>query len=370
MSGQPEERTHVLHVSYGFGWGGMELVLSRLITELSDRGMRHTVLSLRGGDAMARYIPDDMEVVCLRARANDPRLPGRIAQQIRRIRPTVIHARNWGAWPDTAVGRLLTWPIVPLIFSFHGYGDETGASLRRRATARVLAKMTTHLFALSERSKQMLVSEWGWPESGVDVIPNGVDTERFRPSERPRSAGRLVVGSAGRLETIKNYTLLVRACADLVRSGVDLELHIAGTGSEQQPLLDLAGSLGLADRFRLPGYVDDMTRFLQSLDVFALSSDSEQHPNALNEAMACGLPCVATRVGGVEELLDGGRCGRIVPPGDTEGLTGALRDLLTDPESQRRHALAARQRVCKRYSLERMVEAYAAMYRQFSRKAT
>jgi len=165
---------------------------------------------------------------------------------------------------------------------------------------------------------------------------------------------------------VKNHALLVRACAELAAGGIDLELRIAGEGQDRPALLALAESLGLAGRFRLPGRIADVPGFLGELDVFVLSSDSEQHPNALNEAMACGLPCVSTRVGCVEELLDGGRCGRIVEPGDLPGLTAALREMLADADARGRLAAAARQQACARYSNERMLSAYDAMYRRLS----
>src|SRR4030042_292882 len=109
----------------------------------------------------------------------------------------------------------------------------------------------------------------------------------------------------------------------------------------------VAASIGLEDRFKLLGRVDDVPTFLQDLDVFVLSSDSEQHPNALNEAMACGLACVSTRVGCVDELLDEGRCGKIVPPGDRGRLTAAIDQLISDPAARCACGSAARDQACQ-----------------------
>jgi glycosyltransferase involved in cell wall biosynthesis len=203
----------------------------------------------------------------------------------------------------------------------------------------------------------------------VEVIPNGVDTARFSPATVSRDTNRIVVGSVGHLRPVKNHAMLIRACAQLAREGLDLELRIAGGGKDGPSLASLAQSLGFAHRFFLLGQVSDVPHFLRHLDVFVLSSNSEQHPNALNEAMACQMPCIATRVGCVGELLAEGRCGLIIPPGDTDALARALRDLILDPARGRELAVAARQRSCERYSLGRMLGAYEDMYRRLSNGA-
>lgn len=365
MSGVP---VHVLHVVPGLIPGGMELGMARVINGLRDKDMRHSVACLKGEPRIAEHLPPTTEIHCLRSRPNEPQLPARLARLIRRIRPTVIHARNWGAWPDVAVARFLAPPIVPLIFSFHGLGQAGYMPLRRRLASRALVRLTTCLFTLSEQSKRMLVAHWGWPEKRVDVIPNGVDTNRFRPATAPRETDRFVVGTVGNLRTVKNHALLIRACAAAARDGVDLELRIAGEGAERDKLLGLARSLRFADQLSLVGRIENVPGFLNRLDLFVLSSDSEQHPNALNEAMACGLASVATRVGCVEELLDNGRCGRIVPPGDLEAMTQAIGKLAVDPPARDELGKNARRRVCEVYSLKHMLAAYERLYVKTSRR--
>ena len=356
---------HVLHVVPGLGPGGMELVMAGVIRGLSD-GMRHSIACLKGEPEIAESLPPQTDIHCFRSRPNEPQLPARLGRLIRALRPSVIHARNWGAWPDTAVGRLLAPPPVPLIFSFHGLGRAGYMPLRRRAASRILVRMTSHLFTVSLQSKRMLMARWGWPEGKVQVIPNGVDTERFRPADRPRRPGPVVVGSVGNLRPVKNHALLLRACAELARRGLRVKVRIAGEGELRAELQALADALGLGGRVELPGRVRDVPGFLHGLDVFVLSSDSEQHPNALNEAMACGLPCIATDVGSVEEILAGGEYGCIVPPGDVAALTAGLERLIRDPALRRRLASAGRRRVCEHYSLRKMLTAYEEMYRRWS----
>jgi glycosyltransferase involved in cell wall biosynthesis len=354
----------VMHVVPGLGPGGMELAMVRVISGLTGADMRHTVVGLKGDPHVADRLPPETDVRCLRARPNEPQLPARIGWLVRRLRPTVIHARNWGAWPDTALGRLLCLPRPPLIFSFHGLGRAGYMPLRRRMASTMLVNLTNRLFTVSEQTREMLIAHWGWPAGRTEVIHNGVDTERFRPL-RGASPGRrrLAVGTVGNLRAVKNHALLVRAGVELCRRGVDLEIRIAGGGDERPRLLGLAARERFTDRLTLAGRVEDVPAFLNDLDVFVLPSDSEQHPNALNEAMACGVASVATRVGCVEEMLDGGRCGRIVEPGDQPALVAALGELLADEGLRRDLGLAGREHVRRHFSMERMLADYEALYR-------
>jgi glycosyltransferase involved in cell wall biosynthesis len=365
VSTHRDNAVHVLHVVPGLGAGGMELAMSRVITGLTDRGVRHSIACLKGEAEIADRLPSQTEIACLHSRPNEPQLPARLAKLIRRFRPTVIHARNWGAWPDVALGRLLHWPVVPLIFSFHGLGRSGYMPLRRRVASHVLVRMTTHLFTVSSQSREMLIDHWGWPAGKVDVISNGVDTDRFRPGETHTPGKTTIIGTVGNLRPVKNHAMLLRACAKLAARGADVELRIAGEGTERTDLEALSGELGFAERLKLPGRVEDVPGFLHELDLFVLSSDSEQHPNALNEAMACGLPCVSTRVGCVDELLDGGRCGGIVEPGDTEALTDELSRMLSDESLRRARATAGHDRAVNDYSMDRMLDAYERLYRRF-----
>ena len=340
--------------------------MAKVIRGLEGPSLRHSVVCLKGEAEIADRLPGGTEVYCLHSWPNEVRLPERLARLIRKVRPTVIHARNWGAWPEVSIARLVALPVVPLILSFHGLGRAGYEPRRRRWASWLLARAATHLMTVSNESRRMLAERWGWPADRTEVIPNGVDTERFRPAEHPRQVGRLVVGTVGNLRAVKNHAMLVRAAAAVAADGADLEVCIAGEGDQRGLLTQLAEGMGFDERLKLPGHVADVPGFLRDLDVFVLSSDSEQHPNALNEAMACGLPCIATRVGSVPELLDEGRCGMIVMPGDELALAVGLRDLAADAARRARLGAAARQRACSEYSLSRMVEAYGRMYRRLS----
>lgn len=357
---------HVLHITPGLLAGGMELAMAKVICGLNGGRIRHTVVALKDEPQIAGFMPGDTEIHCLRAVPNELCLPMRLAELIRKAKPTVIHARNWGAWTDTVAASLLVRNRPAVLLSFHGLGKAGYMPLRRRAASWALARMCQALLAVSSQSKELMVSRWGWPRDKTEVIPNGVDTDRFAPIVAERRRQRFVVGTVGNLRPVKNHALLVRACADLVRAGYDLELRIAGEGEQRTALLQLAHDVQMGDRLRLCGRVDDIPAFLNELNLFVLSSNSEQHPNALNEAMACGLPCVATRVGCVEELLDEGRCGKIVAPGHLAEMSQAIRDLHDSPATGIQFGRLARQRACEHYSLAKMLAAYESLYQRCS----
>jgi len=367
VSPKRENSIHVLHVIPTLMPGGMELAMVRIINSLNKGDMRHSVVGLKGDALIRDYLDPSVPVHCLMATPNEALLPLRLVTLIRQVRPTVIHARNWGAWPDIAVARLLARTRVPLIFSFHGFDFAGRIPYRRRVACRLLEPLTSHIFTVSEASKKFLSRKVGLPPGRIQVIPNGVDLSRFQRSERSVPQATLVVGTVGSLTKVKNQSLLLRACARLIKHGVDAEVRIAGEGPERATLMDVASFLGISRQVRLLGHVADVAEFLNQLDIFVLPSDSEQHPNALLEAMACGLPCIGTRVGGVPEILGDGRYGYVVNPGDENALTNALQALSREPPMRVSWGEKARERVARRYNMDIMLRAYADLYRKFSR---
>lgn len=354
---------HVLHVVPTLGAGGMELALARVINGLLPRGVTHSIVVLKGDAVIRDRIDPSVRIHCVHAGAHDPAVPLRLRRLIMDESPSVIHARNLGAWPEIAVARLLTFPFVPLIFSFHGVAEARPVSPRWRLLSRFLAKLTPRLFTVSEGSKRFLVDHVGLAERAIEVIPNGVDTSRFAPRARLQQTGSQIrIGTVGSLSPVKNQALLIRACHRALQQGIDLTLDIAGEGRERPALEQLIQSLGIEEKVRLLGHIDDTPVFLNSLDIFVLSSDSEAHPNALSEAMACALPCIASRVGGVAEITDHGVAALLFERGDEEALTSHIADLARSPERRQTFGNAALEVTLTRYSLDVMLNRYQALY--------
>ena len=356
---------HILHVLPQLVNGGMELSLARVANSPQLRQMRHTIIVIRGKNTIPHRLPEHLKIYCLHSRPKEVLLPVRLGRLIRQLKPDVIHARNWGAWPDSAFARLLA-PGVPLIYSFHGLSDPH-EPLRRRMMAPLLARATTRIFTVSKSARQSLAGNLCMKTSRIGVIPNGVDTMRFCPNPARKAAARIVIGAVGNLTPVKNHTLLIDVCAGLIKQGLDIELRIAGNGVLWKSLNEKVLSLGLVDNIKMLGQVDDVAPFLKDLDIFALPSLSEANPNALLEAMASGLPCVAAKVGGVDELLDHPNCGINFPAGNADQLKQAITLLVGDPEKRSQLGTAARARVCNEYSMDLMARAYEHLYRGLAR---
>jgi glycosyltransferase involved in cell wall biosynthesis len=354
---------HVLHVVPTLGRGGMELALARIVRGLSRPTFTHSVVCLAGDSIIGDEFDSATPIYCMHGESEPIPSLSRLRRLLARTQPSLIHARNLSAWSDVALVRLTLRTRPPLVLSFHGTDHAGPLPRRRRVMAAISGRSATRLFAVSAPARDFLVRSLRLRADRITIIPNGIDTRRFVPSmcdTRPKQS--LVVGTVGNLSPVKNQSLLVRACAELLASDVPIELRIAGEGSKRDRLTQLAASLGISKSIHLLGHVTDVPGFLQTLDLFVLPSDSEAHPNALIEAMACGLPCVASRVGGIPDVLVDDSVGRLFDRGDLSGLVSAMRDLIAAPDTRAALGRAARKRVEEHYGLDDMIRRYATLY--------
>ena len=196
--------------------------------------------------------------------------------------------------------------------------------------------------------------------SRVVRIPNGIDLDRFHPASSARPPRHIV--SVARFRQEKALDILLDAMALLVRDNPHLTLTLVGDGPMAPDLAIRVTALGLDHHVSMPGHIENVAETLRSADIFALPSRSEAFPNAVLEAMATGLPVVASRVGGIPELVDHGRTGLLVRPGRPEALFEAIGHLVRHPASAREMGRLARRRVEATYSFERMVGAFEGLY--------
>jgi len=242
-----------------------------------------------------------------------------------------------------------------------GSRREVNASRTRvdLATQRAAYVFAHAVVANSRAAADRLLAE-RVPSRRVTVIPNGLDLDLFK-EHLARPALRKVVMVAN-LRAEKGHDVLIDAAADVLRRFPDARFEIVGTGPELERLVARSRARNVAQAFEFLGHREDVTARLMAADIFALPSRSEAFPNSVLEAMAAGLPIVASGVGGIPELVDSGRTGLLVRPGDPKELADRLCDLMADPARARRLGEAARSEASSRYSFDRMVAAFEGLY--------
>ncbi len=363
MARSDHQDIHVLHVLPGLKPGGIEFALSRVIRQLSG-SFRHSIICLKGEAELAGSFDSAVRIHCLRAKPQEPALFLRLAKLLREIRPDMIHARNWGAWPDAAIASKMIRPSVPLVWSFHGTDGSGSIPLRRRLACRLLAMVTARMFTVSQAARKMLITDIGLPHDRIDVISNGIDISSFSNERDGRHDDdtALRIGTVGNLTTVKNHSMLLHSAGLLRDRRIEFHLAIAGEGPQRESLLRQAQHLRIENHVELLGYVRDIPSFLRSLDIFVMSSRTEAHPNALLEAMAAGLPCGSSAGGGCGAVLDQGRCCILGPDGRAEAMAEALASLAGSAARRRDLGSAGRTRVQEQYSLAQMIEDYRKLY--------
>lgn len=362
-------RLHIVHVVNSLGVGGTENGVVNLITGLADR-FRHTVVTLTPTATLAARLPAGTEVHTLAKRPGvDLRTLGRLVVLLRRLRPDVVHSRNWATFGAVVAARLAG--VRTVIHGEHGRDatDPDGLHPRRRWRRR-LAPLVTRFVTVSDDLRRWLVEDVGVPAAKVTRIYNGVDISRFSPGDspwRPRPLGldpdEPVVGTVGRLDPVKDQAGLIHAFGRLAGDHPRPRLLVVGDGPCRRDLEFMAASL-VPGRVTFAGERDDVPALLRSMDVFVLPSLGEGISNTLLEAMATGLPAVATRVGGNPELVEDGVNGTLVPRRDPAALAAAIARYLDDAHLRAVHGKASRERAVERFSLDRMCTAYDALYHE------
>lgn len=370
-----DSRPLIAHVLFRFDYGGLENGVVNVINGLPRETFRHAVIALTDATSFRERLQrDDVSVHALHKRAgNDPAALVRLFRLLRALKPAVVHTRNLATLESALVASLAGVPSR--VHGEHGWDvyDPEGKSRKYRALRRVLSPAINRFVAVSAELEHWLVDAVGVRPSKVLRICNGVDTKRFAPAET-RVGRRLpdarfppecvLVGSVTRFDAIKDPLNLVRAfiIARGAPAGEALRLVMLGDGELRKDAERLLREAGLAADAWLPGSRDDIPQLLRELDVFVLGSVREGISNTVLEAMASGLPVIASATGGNLELIEDGVGGRLVPPRDPGALARALLAYGADPNMRAAHGAAARARAVGRYSLRHMLDSYQALY--------
>ncbi len=373
-----DPRPLVLHVVHRFDTGGLENGLVNLINHMPAAAYRHAVLALTEVTEFKRRVQrDDVEFIAL----NKPPGQGlwlyrKFMRELARLRPAVVHTRNLGTLEFQVPAALAGVPVR--IHGEHGrdIDDLDGSSRRHRWLRRGYSPFVHHYVALSTDLRSYLVDRIGIAPDRVTQIYNGVDSQRFTPrasDDRPGLPGfpfgdpRLfVVGTVGRMQAVKAQTLLAQAFVLALQREPALRqrlrLVMVGDGplrAQAQAVLDAAGAAELA---WLPGERTDVPGLMQAMDAFVLPSLAEGVSNTILEAMASGLPVLATAVGANAELVEHGATGCIVPSADADAMSAAMAAWAGAPDSARRSGQAGRLRAMQNFSMPAMAEGYRALY--------
>lgn len=359
----------LLHVFSTFAPGGPQVRTARLLPEL-DPSWRHSILALDGCTDARGLLPEGLGVEILEAppRAGTPRTTLALARLLRRLRPDGLLTYNWGALDALLAARLVGLRAV--VHHEDGFRpDEVAAFKRRRILVRRLVLPGTRAVVVPSFTLEAIARErWKLDARRVRRIPNGIRLADFPARDgNPRRRAELgippeavVVGYVGHLRAEKNPGRLVSAMRD-----VPAHLLVLGEGPERANVERLAREAGLGARLHLVGHRPAPGADLAAMDVFALSSDTEQMPVALLEAMACALPVAATDVGDVRRMLPPAQARFVVPsgPGATAALAQALAELVREAGTRAELGAANRAHVAREFSFAGMVEAYRAVYR-------
>jgi len=377
-----DPRPLVLHVVYRFDVGGLENGVVNLINHMPAGAYRHVIVSLTEiTDFRRRIVREDVEFIAL----NKP--PGhgvwlypRLYRLMRRLRPAIVHTRNLAALETVVPAWLAGVPVR--IHGEHGrdVSDLDGSNRLYQWTRRLYRPFVSHFIALSRDLERYLIDQVDVPAGDVTRLCNGVDTERFHPARAraaiagcPFVAGEhWLVGTVGRMQQVKDQPMLARAFVQALQMHPELRprlrLVLVGDGPLKAQCEAVLAEAGMADLAWLPGERRDVADVMRGLDCFALPSLAEGISNTILEAMASGLPVVATQVGGNADLVRDGVTGRIVPAGDAAAMAEALVQLAGDPAAAAAMGRAGRDDAERLYSLQAMVSAYQQVYdRQLAR---
>jgi len=299
---------------------------------------------------------------------------GKLVTLFRRLRPDLVHTHTAKAGTlGRVAARLAGVPAIVHTFHGHvldGYFSPTLSRLFLQIE-RVLARITDRIIAVSPQVRQDLLARGVGRSEQVEVIPAGLDLARFlhgAPSPaRLRDmlaipAGAPLLGIVGRLVAIKDHPTLFQALSRLQTPGPPPHLIVVGDGERRQALTRLAQEIGLASRIHFLGWRTDLEAILGELDVVICCSKNEGTPLALIEAMAAGVPVLATDVGGVGDLIRQGETGWLAPPCDPPALSRAIRDLLADPERRARTVPSARRLALERHNVNTLLHRMEALY--------
>jgi glycosyltransferase involved in cell wall biosynthesis len=347
----------VAHVFPTFAVGGAQVRFAAIANHFGS-AFRHIVVSLDGNLACQERLDPGLDVTFPKVEATKNAMLSnawRYRTLLRDWRPDVLVTCNWGAI-EFALANML--PVTRHLHVTDGFGpEERTVQITRRVLTRRIALSRTPVVLPSRNLVRIATDIWKLPPRVIQYVPNGVDLARFAAGDGQRGSAEPVIGTVAALREEKNISRLLRAFATLPAG----RLVIVGDGPERPALEALAAALGVTERVRFAGHHQDTAAFYAQFDIFALSSDTEQMPLSMIEAMASGLPVVSTDVGDVRLMVAEANLPHVTRLDDA-ALAGALSALIAGPGSRRRIGLANRAKAARDFDQAAMFAAYGALW--------
>lgn len=368
----------IAHIIYSLGVGGLENGLVNLINRIPPDRYRHAIICLKNStDFKNRLQSDDVDIYELNKReGQDWQSFFKMYRLLKEIKPAIVHTRNLAAI-EYQIPALLAG-VKYRVHGEHGWDvfDPDGSNKKYQWLRRLLGMIIHRFIPLSEHLENYLLERAGIPEFKIRRICNGVDTDKFYPVREPKATlvdcpwhgddNTLIIGTVGRMHGVKDQLTLVQAFIELLKRNPEFKntvrLSMIGDGPLREEALRSLSENDLLGHAWLPGERNDIAELMRGFDIFVLPSQAEGISNTILEAMASGLPVIATRVGGNPELVEHGRTGFLVEKQSPSELADRLFEYTSGPKLRIEHGQNSRRRALQKFSIAAMVRNYLNVY--------
>ncbi len=357
------QRPTILHVFDGFRVGGTELRTANIINALGEN-FRHIIISNNGNFEAKKLIQTGLRVSYIWPKISSklfPIIQTHIRTIIKRLNVDLMVAYEWGAI-DWVLANSLS-PCCPMIMTVEGFEDSELFTQKKRRLwiRRLLYRRCNRVVVCSQTLYKIAKKDWKINPPKLLHIPNGVNCSIFNPGQKyVTPTNEVKLGIVASLIKLKNHIKLLKCVANI--SDLPVSLHIAGDGPEKDKLKHFCIEKGLSQKVHFHGHIDNTSAFLKQIDIFCLSSITEQMPMSVLEAMATGLPIVSTDVGDIKHMVSEENKPFVVDKNDDILYTDALNQLISNRSLRKSIGKANRQKCLIKYEEQVMFEKYRQLY--------
>ncbi|HKZ57693.1 MAG TPA: glycosyltransferase [Thermodesulfovibrionales bacterium] len=366
------EKINILHIYQNSKIGGVQQQLLSLLKAYSRERFNPIFCCLGPKEEIGKEIEETkIEFIPLNKLRYNRFSLGIVLELYRLMKKKQIHVVRTHRYRSNLYGRLAAFLAgVPVIIASVHDNYRTDKRPKRRIMNRILSKITDKIVAVSEDVKEDIIRYDSINPSKIDVIPNGIDVERFNPEKNTTDIRKefsledddIVIGFIGRIVPAKGLKYLLNALPYLKKEFKSIKLLIVGEGSLVEELKERAKKNNIFDNILFTGRRRDIPEILASINIFVMPSIAEGLPNALLEAMAMGKPIVTTEVGGIPEIVKNGFNGLLVPPRDTLSLSKAIKELISNDRLAAKLGQAARDLVHDNLSIKAIAQKWQSLY--------